>query len=42
LNQAVDGAADKLTRLIESTLGRLHHQANRRTDPPLPESKLTE
>jgi hypothetical protein len=42
LDQAVDGAADKMTRLIESTLGRLHHQASRRTDPPLPESKLTE
>lgn len=24
MNQAVDGAADKLTSLIESTLGRLH------------------
>ena len=24
LDQAVDGAADKLTRLIEGTLGRLH------------------
>ena len=24
VDQAVDGAADKLTRLIESTLGRLH------------------
>ena len=37
--QAVDSAADKLARLIESTLERLHHQARRRTDPPLlPES----
>lgn len=27
--QAVDGAADKLTRLIESTLGRLRDQRNR-------------
>ncbi|MBE9092991.1 HPF/RaiA family ribosome-associated protein [Tychonema sp. LEGE 07203] len=35
LDQAVDGAADKLTRLIDSTLGRLHHQENQRTDPPL-------
>jgi ribosome-associated translation inhibitor RaiA len=42
LNQAVDGAADKLTRLIESTLGRLHDQKNRRTDPPPPGSKLME
>ena len=42
LDQAVDGAADKLTNLIESTLGRLHHQESRRTDPPLPGSMLTE
>ena len=33
LDQAVDGAADKLTRLIESTLGRLRDQKSRRTDP---------
>jgi ribosome-associated translation inhibitor RaiA len=33
LEQAVDDAADKLTRLIESTLGRRSDQANRRTDP---------
>ena len=31
LDQAVDGAADKLASLIESTLGRLHHQESRRT-----------
>jgi ribosome-associated translation inhibitor RaiA len=41
LNQAVDCAADKLARLIESTLGRLHDQASRRTDPPVPEPKRT-
>ena len=35
LDQAVDGAADKLSRLIESTLGRGRHQESRRTDPPL-------
>lgn len=35
LDEAVDGAADKLTNLIETTLGRLHHQESRRTDPPL-------
>ena len=34
LDQSVDGAAHKLARLIESTLGRLHDQASRRTDPP--------
>jgi ribosome-associated translation inhibitor RaiA len=33
LDQAVDGAAEKLTRVIESTLGRLHDQKGRRTDP---------
>jgi len=41
LDQAVDGAADKLTRLIESTLGRQRHQKSHRTDPdpssPYPE-----
>jgi len=42
LDQAVDGAADKLANMIESTLGRMHDQKNRRTDPPLPEPKLTE
>ena len=42
LAQAVDGAADKLARLIESTLGRLHDQKNRRTDPPLPGQIITE
>lgn len=39
LDQAVEGAAHKLARLIESTLGRLHDQASRRTDPPPPEPK---
>jgi hypothetical protein len=37
LDQAIGGATDKLTSLIESTLGRRRHQRNRRTDPPLPE-----
>jgi ribosome-associated translation inhibitor RaiA len=41
VHEAVDGAADKLTRLIESTLGRLHHQESRRTDPPPPGSVRT-
>ncbi len=44
LDQAVDGAADKLTRLIESTLGRLRDQESRRSDssphgPKLPEER---
>lgn len=34
LEHAVDGAADKLARFIESTLGRLRDQTSRRTDPP--------
>ena len=38
LDQAVDGATEKLVRLIESTLGRQRHQENSRTDPPLPGS----
>ena len=42
VDQAVDGAADKLTRLIESTLGRLREQKSRRTDPPPPGPKLPE
>ncbi len=42
LDQAVEGAAHKLARLIESTLGRLHDQASRRTDPPLPEPNNTD
>lgn len=38
LDQAVDGAADKLTKLIESTIERLHDQERHRTDPPPPGS----
>ena len=38
LDQAVDGAAGKLARLIESTLGRLRDQKGYRTDPPPPGS----
>ncbi len=34
VDQAVDGAADKLVRLIESTLGRRHDRESRGTDPP--------
>jgi ribosome-associated translation inhibitor RaiA len=32
LDLAVDGAADKLARLIEHTLGKLHEQRTPRTD----------
>ena len=40
VEQAVDGAVDRLTRLLDHTLGRLHDQQSHRTDPPLPEEKL--
>lgn len=33
LNQAVDGAADKLARLIENSIGKQHDQGIHRTDP---------
>jgi ribosome-associated translation inhibitor RaiA len=42
LDEAVDGAADKLTNLIETTLGRLQHQESRRTDPPLTDTESKE
>jgi ribosomal subunit interface protein len=44
LDQAINGAADKLTRLIEHTLGRLREQRHQRTDPDpsLPEPELDE
>ncbi|MGB5062981.1 MAG: HPF/RaiA family ribosome-associated protein [Candidatus Competibacter sp.] len=42
LDQAVNGAADKLIRLIESTLGRLHDHKGRRTERPPEEPNLTD
>jgi ribosome-associated translation inhibitor RaiA len=42
VDQSVDGAADKLTRMIESTLGQLRDEKRRRTDPPPPEAELPE
>jgi ribosome-associated translation inhibitor RaiA len=42
LHEAVDGAADKLTRLVGSTLGRLRDQRSHRTDPPPPGSRPRE
>ncbi|MCC8986240.1 MAG: HPF/RaiA family ribosome-associated protein [Candidatus Contendobacter sp.] len=42
LDQAVDGAADKLARLIESTLGRLRDHKGRRTELPPGEPNLTD
>lgn len=40
LDQAVDGAAGKLSRMIENSLGRLRDQESRGTDPLPPGSKL--
>lgn len=44
LDEAVAGAAEKLTGMIESTLGRQSKQQSRRTDPDpsLPEPELGE
>jgi ribosomal subunit interface protein len=42
LNQAINGAADKLAKMIENILDRLHDQNDRRTDPPLHEQKISE
>ncbi len=39
---AVDSAAEKLTRMLENTLGRLHDQQIHRTDPSPPEANLAE
>ena len=40
LHQAVEGAANKLAKIIGNTIGRRLHQVSHRTDPPLPEIKL--
>ncbi len=37
VEDAVDGAAEKLARAIEHTIARLATEAGHRTDPPLPE-----
>lgn len=42
LDQAVDGAIDKLTRKIESTLGRLRDQKSRTTHSSPSEPTLSE
>ena len=34
VHEAVDGAADKLARLVEHTLARLRDERKHRTDPP--------
>lgn len=40
--RAVDGAADKLIRLIDNTRERLHDNKNRRTAPSSNEQEITE
>lgn len=40
IEKAVEGAVDKLVRLVESSLDRLFDQKIHRTDPAAPESKL--
>jgi len=42
VDQAVEGAADKLARVIESTLGQLRDHDRHRTDPAPPEPTNTE
>jgi ribosome-associated translation inhibitor RaiA len=42
VDQAVEGAAEKLARMIESTLGQLRDQKRDRTDPPPPGAELPE
>ncbi|MBK5257778.1 MAG: HPF/RaiA family ribosome-associated protein [Vicinamibacteria bacterium] len=42
VEDAVDGAAEKLARAIEHTIDRLATEAGRRTDPPPPEPKEIE
>ena len=44
VNEAVDGAADKLTRKIESTIGRLreHHKNRPHLEPSAPDTELDE
>lgn len=42
VDEAVDGAADKLLRMIDSTLGRLRDQRRRGAEPLPPEPLLPE
>jgi ribosome-associated translation inhibitor RaiA len=42
VHQAVDGAADKLARLVEHTLGKLRDERKHRTDPASGEPVLPE
>lgn len=42
LDEAVEGASNKMVNLIENSLERQHDQELRRTDPALPEPDFTE
>ncbi len=42
LDQSVDGAVNKLNKMIKRTLDKLRDEKRKRTDPPLPGTKLTE
>lgn len=42
VDEAVSGAAGKMARLLDSTMGRLKDQRHRRTDPPPPGSDAAE
>ena len=42
LNQALDGAIDKLINMIESILGRQHDKRGRKTEQATPESGFPE
>ena len=35
IHQAIEGAAEKLAHVLEHTLGKLDHERQTRTDPPL-------
>lgn len=41
VDEAVDGAAEKLTNVIEGTLERLREKKRHRTDPPPPGQKIS-
>lgn len=42
LHQAIDGAAEKLVRIVDSTLGRLHDQKTRSEGLVVPEQPVAE
>lgn len=42
LHQAIDGASRKLTRMVESTIERMHDHKVRATAPPDPQADIPE